>query len=165
LIQADPLPRSLAQSAVYAVETLSLLLLSALREDPSGLAQHHAGAVVCSLLALELAILDHEDLVKRAVPLGAVNTSNGNSLLSLSGYTGDYYAAQTGGYQGYGGLARHRMDVAAALSPDLRAVRIATEEALNRLVRGYRDVLVTYTFPKIYADALQAKVAALSLAL
>ena len=36
----------------------------------------------------------------------------------------------------------------------------AVDAGILRLVKGYRDIIDAYVFPKIYADALKAKIAA-----
>ena len=165
VVDPDPIPASLAQAAVHAVEALSILLLAALTEDATGTAQHHAGAVVWSLLGLEMALLEHEDLVRRALPMSAVDLSRALSPSRVQRGSQDL-SVRTANSSGSGGRAHrylklHRKDVSAVLSPDLRSISIATDEALRRLIRGYSDVLVTYSFPKVYAEALQAKIAEL----
>jgi hypothetical protein len=167
VVDPDPIPSSLAQAAVHAVEALSILLLAALTEDATGTAQHHAGAVVWSLLGLEMALLEHEDLVRRALPMSAVDLSRALSPSRVQRGGHEPSARTSSSISGSGSsrahryLKLHRKDVSAVLSPDLRSISIATDEALRRLIRGYSDVLVTYSFPKIYAEALQAKIAEL----
>jgi allophanate hydrolase subunit 1 len=34
---------------------------------------------------------------------------------------------------------------------------VAVDDAIERLIQGYRDVLVTYSLPQIYAEALKKK--------
>jgi hypothetical protein len=43
------------------------------------------------------------------------------------------------------------------VSTSLNGMTVAVEDAIQRLIKGYRDVLVTYSLPQIYAEALKKK--------
>ena len=120
---------------IHAVESMSLLLVSALANDPTGTAQHHLIAVMCSLLALELALKGHNDILKSclATPMGTVTTA---FLVSPSG-----------------GLHRRGIMVSTSLGSMSKAV----DTAIGRLLDGYSDVLDAYVFPEQYANALKSR--------
>ena len=62
VVDPDPIPSFLAQSVIHVVESMSLLLVSALANDLAGTAQHHLIAVMCSLPPLELGLKGHIDI-------------------------------------------------------------------------------------------------------
>ena len=134
-VDPDPIPSLLAQSVIHAVESMSLLLVSALANDPTGTAQHHLIAAMCALLSLELGLKGHNDILKSclATPKGTITTA---FLVSPSG-----------------GLHRRGITVSASLA----SMAAAVDAAIVRLLDGYSDVLDAYVFPEQYANALKSR--------
>lgn len=58
----EPLTQSWAQVAVNATDALSLILVSALKEDTSGEAAHHVGAALISLVEMKLVLAEFKAL-------------------------------------------------------------------------------------------------------
>ncbi len=127
-------PPVMAQSIVNAVEGLSLLLVAALSEDFSGLVQHHVPSVLNSLLRLEHAMKNYSNTVHQGF---------------LSHFT----------RRGETHRIRYRVRSAAHLPKSMQDIAEATDEALARLVLGYRDVVKSCNFADpLYIKALQNRV-------
>ena len=149
----DPIPPILAQTAVHAIEASSLLLVSALSTDPTGTAQHHLIAVMHSLLALDLALSSHRDILRSCLP-----SSKGTVTAAylISGGSVDGHSIVRGSSGGRGATSdesRRGISVSSSLSE----VAGAADAAITRLIHAYRDILDAYVFPKAYADILKSK--------
>ena len=147
----DPIPPLLVQTVVHAVECVSVLLVSALSLDPTGTAQHHLISVLYSLLALELALKGHSDTLNRCLSSSCRNQKGIASAALLNSFSRVHHT-----YMSPLGLTRR----GTLLSAGLAAIEIAVDEAITRLIKGYKDILVTFVFPQLYANSMSVKIAA-----
>jgi hypothetical protein len=145
-VDPDPIPPLLAQTVAHAIDSSTLLLVAALTADSSGTAQHHLVAVMHSLLALELALKSHSDILKSCFssPRGTVTAA---FLISSSNRVRKNSS---------GGVDSRSHSVSA----NLTVMATAVDAGIIRLIKSYRDIIDAYVFPKIYADALKVKIAA-----
>ena len=155
-MKPDPIPPILAQTTVHAIEASSLLLVSALSSDPTGTAQHHLIAVMHSLLALDLALSSHRDILRSCLP-SPQGTVTAAYLISGGSVDGLRDARGSGGASRFGGTNSDQSRRGIAVSSSLSEVAVAADAAITRLIHAYRDILDAYVFPKAYADILKSK--------
>jgi hypothetical protein len=145
-VNPDPVPPILAQTVIHAVESISSLLLSALTLDSSGTAQHHLAATICSLFALQLALQQYSEMLRKYLPKLSPPTYD---LFSVILPLNDSDSGSIGNRKGKIGNSKSK--------DSLNGMTLAVEDAINKLIIGYRDVLVTYSLPQIYAEILKKK--------
>jgi hypothetical protein len=128
---------------VNAIEALSLLLTHALDEDPSGYTQSFVPCVLCSLLGLDMALKEYMQTVQSSFP-GVLGTGTGTGI-------GKHFrkANRISGFRG--------VKISEVISQNFLSIALAVEEALNRIIRGYSDVIPTYSFPSNYATNLHSR--------
>ncbi len=160
-VEADPLSPVLVRSATFAVDGLSHMLISALADDSCGFAQHHLPAALESLCALQIALQDHRDLLRRCHPIGAVhNVVYGPFLIDKKTLKNAPKNGQKGRHVSDPRVQRARLQV----SPNLELLEAAVDQAIARLVRAYRDLLDSYmpSFPRLHVALLKNKLAAIA---
>lgn len=124
----DPLPSATAQLCIHAMESVSIILEKALKEDNSGIPQYHLAAIVNSLLALDLILKEYASAMIRV-------RSVDKKLRS-----------------------QKRFPHSVGLMPkELQALQKVSNESLTRIVKSYADLITTFTFPAIYANNLSQK--------
>ena len=139
-IACSPLPEALCQAALFAAEAISFGLVAAAREDRIGHSQNHVPSAIMSLIALEVAIEEYKEVFDRFNRLYPHQT--------------DLPWFQT---------SRLKSAVrATAVSGSLLALSMGISEALNRLLRVYRDKLSVFSFPGTYSVAVKDKLRKLS---
>lgn len=131
----DPVGRANSCAALDATDGLTHCLLAALSEDRRGCAIHVLPAVLCTLLALHLALKDHAEISRR---FSILHPHAATKLNSFS-YPKNF-------------------DLECAVAPEVLALTVCIRESLSRLLRTYRDSLFSYSFPSIYAAALEEMV-------
>jgi len=141
-------PPMAATSAVHAIQSITGLLLLALTEDSTGYTQRSVCPVVRSLLTLESA---------------------------LSAYCGTLQASHFVRISSMGRTQqiRYRARSESAIPESVRVLQQAVQEALGRVVRAYRDVLLIVVtqydsqasavlFSRTQVTALEAKLVAIA---
>lgn len=141
-VSVDPLPAGLTQAAQYAAEGLSLSLIAAAVEDAAGPSQHYIPAVLRSLMALEVALEEYNDVYRR---YNALFPSRENPHWLN-------FDLKRGGSKVKG----------LVVSGDLLALKLCLSEALDGLLRTYRHKLPSYSFPISCIRRLEGKLSALS---
>ena len=139
-------PPMCATAVVHAIESITALLLLALNEDASGYTQRSVCPVVRSLLTLES---------------------------SLAAYCSTLQASQFVRISSMGRIQqiRYRARSESAIPDSIRLLQGAVQQALNSMVRAYRDVLLivvthydsqatTALFSRTQVTALEAKLMA-----
>ena len=127
-LSLDPLPSATAQLGIHAIESVSIILQKALREDNTGIPQYHLAAVINSLLALDLILKEYASAIIRVRAVDKKLRSQKRFSRSV-------------------GL----------MSKELQALHKVTNEALTRIIKSYADLIVTYTFPPVYAKNLSER--------
>ena len=133
----QPLPLAVSQSIVLAIESLSLCLTAAISEDSSGCSIHFLPTVLSSFIALHCTLLEHRDIVKEFCLCAP--TRSHRTLSS---------------FPKYGQLMT-------SVPATLLAMSVALDEALDRILRAYRDQLNSYSFPPTYASIIVSRLAKL----
>lgn len=111
-----------SQAIQHAVESLSLFLYSCLGEDTTGLTHAAVPSAVLSLLRLELVIK-------------TLTESIHNSFVTEFNDT-----------RGKPHQIRFKLRAHNPLTVEIQTILLSTQEALSKLVRGYRDVLRVCNF-------------------
>lgn len=128
-LDLDPLPSATAQLGIHAMESISIILQKALREDNSGIPQYHLAAIISSLLALDEVLNQYASAITRV-------RSVDKKLRS-----------------------QKRFSRSVGLMPkELQALHKVTNESLSRIIKCYSDLIITYTFPPVYANNLSARI-------
>lgn len=159
-VKADPIAPVLVQSATFAVDGLSHMLTNALSDDSCGFAQHHLPAALESLCALQIALQDHRDMLRRCHPIGAVtNVVYGPFLMDKQTSKNSQNKGQAG-HISDPRVRRARLQV----SPNLEQLEAAAGLVIGRLVRAYRDLLDSYmgSFPRLHVALLKNELAAIA---
>ena len=123
----EPISIETTQDVVHAIESFSLILASAPREDTYSFTQQYLPTFLYSLLALESELVGYTAVVR--------------GVLSSQRRYMSHYMNQ-----------KHM--VGSYIPVSVQTLSIAIDEALNRLCRGYYDVILRYPFPQPYEQAL-----------
>jgi hypothetical protein len=130
------------------------MMVAALAEDPCGFAQHHLPAALESLCALHIVLGDFRDLLRRLHPLGAVHNAPHPPFL-LDGTDAARALAHGRHHTSSAQVQRARLHASA----NLGHLEAATDAALTRLVRAYRDIIESYLnhMPPLHAALVKDK--------
>ena len=162
---------------------MSILLVSALSLDSTGTAaQNFLVVVLHSLLGLEIALKGYfdtlhkceyssTDISTRALYLSARASVRGSSSItrvSASGSgRGSHSVSSYGSVSGANGSgsnsALHRdLEYGHKILPNtLDDLYVTVNIALDKLIKGYKDVIVTNIFPELYSNSLKIRIAAM----
>ena len=65
-VQLRPVPALVVQDAIHAAEGITACLVAGLTEDASGASFHYVPVILTSLLALQFAVADYNDMIRRS---------------------------------------------------------------------------------------------------
>lgn len=161
-VSIDPLSEDLVYIVIAAIDSVSTLLLQSIgetayatnrSESNTSLKQFDIQAfvptVLCSLLALDIALRDYTDVLSMTY-----STSASTSSITLQSHL-----RSTGPIKSKFNSSSRSSKTSASneLALQLLGISVAVEEAINRITYGFGDIIPSFTFPSIYATELQKK--------
>jgi hypothetical protein len=124
---------------MYSAEIISLLLVHALKEDTRvGGAKLFVPCALSSLIALQIALREYSDVLRMNAGYTSKRGSNSNNSVTLSR-----------------GVGEGKSQITGTMSIELLGISAAVEDAINRIIVGYSDIIPSYSFPSIYAAEIQ----------